>query len=385
MLVYIPTIIISFICTWYATNFKEKYQISKKKFDLAMFFILVALIFIILSFVSGTRYGIGQDYFYTDNRVLNLLKEGYDIKFNEKIVTLIAKLIVVELKLPNYIYFIFFSIITNLSYIIAIFINKKNQYFIQMFIYLFYYIYFNSFSQTRSSAAIALGILGFSIIFNYRNNVAILFGYNFALIGALIHYSEIINVLIITLFILIRHFSNKIKNDVIFIIGLIVVALTPIIFIILKYTINYIPILKNYAYYFNPNYDSSGTPLIKFLTSLFSFIIPIITLIFYLLNFTKTEDYFLKIIGVILIINMIFLTIGLLTNSLLLSDRLKSTLYAFELFIIPYVYSKLPHNNQKYIYIYLIGVIMVVITLSSLVPSITYPYRSIFFKDIYIY
>ena len=264
MLVYIPTIIISFICTWYATNFKEKYQISKKKFDLAMFFILVALIFIILSFVSGTRYGIGQDYFYTDNRVLNLLKEGYDIKFNEKIVTLIAKLIVVELKLPNYIYFIFFSTITNLSYIIAIFINKKNQYFIQMFIYLFYYIYFNSFNQTRSSAAIALGILGFSIIFNYRNNVAILFGYNFALIGALIHYSEIINVLIITLFILIRHFSNKIKNDVIFIIGLIVVALTPIIFIILKYTINYIPILKNYAYYFNPNYDSSGTPLIKF-------------------------------------------------------------------------------------------------------------------------
>jgi len=74
MLVYIPTFIISFICTWYATNFKEKYQISKKKFDLAMFFILVALIFIILSFVSGTRYGIGQDYFYTDNRSVKFTK-----------------------------------------------------------------------------------------------------------------------------------------------------------------------------------------------------------------------------------------------------------------------------------------------------------------------
>ena len=173
MLVYIPTFLITFVCTWYATNFKERFNISKKKSDFAGFLILISVILIVLTFVSATRYGIGMDYLYTDNRVLNVMREGIDISFNEKIVTLFAKAII-NSGMPNYVFFLTFSIITNLAYIIAIFINKNNNYFISIFIYLFYYIYFNSFNQTRGSAAIALGILGFSIVYNFKSNAAIL-------------------------------------------------------------------------------------------------------------------------------------------------------------------------------------------------------------------
>ena len=384
MLVYIPTFLITFVCTWYATNFKEKFNISKKKADFAWFLILISVIFIVLTFVSDTRYGIGMDYLYTDNRVLNVMREGIDISFNEKIVTLFAKAII-NSGMPNYVFFVTFSIITNLAYIIAIFINKNNNYFISIFIYLFYYIYFNSFNQTRGSAAIALGILGFSIVYNFKSNAATLFGYNFCILGVLLHYSEIINVVILTLFILIRHFSNKINTKKLLSFGFILIAISPILFIILKYTISYIPIINKYAYYFNPNYDQSSTPLLKFLGSFFTFIVPFISLIFYLFNFTKEDDYFLKFTGALLIINMIFLTIALLTNSILLADRLKSMFYAFDLFTIPYMYSKMKDDNQKYMYIGIVGLIMIIVTLSTLIPSNTYPYRSIFFKYMYIF
>ena len=49
------------------------------------------------------------------------------------------------------------------------------------------------------------------------------------------------------------------------------------------------------------------------------------------------------------------------------------------------MYSKMKDDNQKCIYIGLIGLIMITVTLSTLIPSNTYPYRSIFFKDMYIY
>ena len=153
----------------------------------------------------------------------------------------------------------------------------------------------------------------------------------------------------------------------------------------LKYTIEYIPILNNYAYFFNPNFDATGTPLMKFLSGFFTYIIPMVNLVFFLLNFKDNEESFMKFVGIIIFINFVFLTFGVLTNSMLLSDRLKSMLYVFELFIIPYIYKNLRSRNQQILYISSIGVIMMIITICSLSPSLAYPYRSIFFKGHYIY
>ena len=104
-----------------------------------------------------------------------------------------------------------------------------------------------------------------------------------------------------------------------------------------------------------------------------------------LYNFKDNEESFMKFVGIIIFINFVFLTFGVLTNSMLLSDRLKSMLYVFELFIIPYIYKNLRSRNQQILYISSIGVIMIIITICSLSPSLAYPYRSIFFKGHYIY
>ena len=385
MLIYIPAFLITFVCGFYAENFKNKFQISKKRRDFAVFLILVLVIFLALFFVSGFRYGIAYDYFFTDNRVLNAIREGMSEGFNEFFTNAIAKFLIINLGLPNSAYFILFSLLSVSCYVIAIFINRKNSYLLQIFILIFYSIFFNSINQVRSGAAIALGILAFSIVYNYRNVYTIILAYILCLLGTLIHYSEVINLVVLTLFLLIMQFGHKIKMKTILTTMIILVAITPILFLLLKYTIEYIPILNNYAYFFDPNFDATGTPLMKFLSGFFTYIIPMVNLVFFLLNFKDNEESFMKFVGIIIFINFVFLTFGVLTNSMLLSDRLKSMLYVFELFIIPYIYKNLRSRNQQILYISSIGVIMIIITICSLSPSLAYPYRSIFFKGHYIY
>lgn len=85
-------------------------------------------------------------------------------------------------------------------------------------------------------------------------------------------------------------FGHKIKMKTVLTTMIILVAITPILFLLLKYTIKYIPILNNYAYFFDPNFDATGTPLMKFLSGFFTYIIPMVNLVFFLLNFKDNEE-----------------------------------------------------------------------------------------------
>ena len=76
MLVYIPAICLVFLFTFYAEKVKNMYDNSKKKGYLAAFIALVVGVFAVLFLVSGTRYGIGLDYFFTDNSNFNGLRDG---------------------------------------------------------------------------------------------------------------------------------------------------------------------------------------------------------------------------------------------------------------------------------------------------------------------
>ena len=78
------------------------------------------VIFLALFFVSGFRYGIAYDYFFTDNRVLNAIREGMSEGFNEFFTNAIAKFLIINLGLPNSAYFILFSLLSVSCYVIAI-------------------------------------------------------------------------------------------------------------------------------------------------------------------------------------------------------------------------------------------------------------------------
>ena len=385
MLIYVPTFLLSFISLFYAKIFKNRYIADKKKSNLLIFISLGIVVFLLLAIVSTLRYGIGVDYFYSDNRTINFMREGLDVKFDEPFINIFVN-VMIRLNLPNQFFFLTLGIITVGSYVLSILFSKDKNYLLQFFILIFYCIFFNSLNQSRNGTAIALGLLAFSILYNFNKKwYVILISYIIGCGSVSFHNSGLINLAILTVYIIFYFLNNKLSNKILLTIYAIVIALSPVLFIILYFTIDKIPILNNFAYFFSYNFDFSGTPLIKFLGGFFSFIIPMISLVFYLMNFSETKDYFLKFIGFVLFLNILFMVIGLLTNSLLLCDRLKSTLYVFELFIIPYMFKKLPKDNQRFIYLGSISFILVVICFSSQVSNGTYPYRSILNPSIYIY
>ncbi|MBO8427960.1 MAG: EpsG family protein [Firmicutes bacterium] len=335
--------------------------------------------------MSGFRYGIGVDYFYSDTRTLNFQREGFDVPFDEPFLNLISK-IIISLSLPNQVFFIFLSLITIACYIISIFISDEQNYLFQFFVLIFYCIFFNSLNQSRNGTSIALGLLAFAIVLNCKKKwYFIILSLLVSCLSILFHNSGIINIAIVIIYLLFYFFNKRLKNKNLIVTYTCIIAISPLIFVLLYFTIDKIPILNNFAYFFSYDFDSTGTPLVKFLAGFFSFSIPMIGFVFYLLNFVNTEDYFMKFIGFILFLNMIFMTFGVLINSLLLSDRLKSTLYFLELFIVPYMFSKLPKENQRYIYGGLVSFIMIAVFFSSQTSNGTYPYRSLFGIDFYIY
>ncbi len=386
MLVYIPSFLISIFSAYFAGFFKNKYDFDKKnKKYLVYFILLIFAIFLALFIPSAFRYGIAYDYFYTDDRVLNEIRNGVEgTGFNEVFVTLLAKLIV-NLNLTNQAYFILLSFITVVSFLVGIFINKKNEFLLPTVILIFYGLYINTLNQVRSGVGISLGILAFSIIYNFKNKWTIVLAYLLCAIGTLFHYSEFINFVIITLYLLINKFNNKLNNKVLLTILICLIAVTPFLFIILKYTIDYIPILKNYSYYFSPNGDVTFSVLAQSFGTLFLFAIPFINAIFYLRHFTETNDGMLKFSGIIIFINFIFMIIGFMANSTQLADRTKSMFYLCDLFIVPCLYKNIENKTEKYIYLIVVLITMFIFLLVILFTSGAYPYRSIFFKGIYIY
>lgn len=385
MFIYIPLYLFCFVSTHFAECFKIRYQEEKKKKDLIYFLILVFAIFFALTFISVTRYGIGIDYFFSDNTQLNNMKDGLEPIYSEPLTLVIAKF-VVNFNLPNQVYFVIFGFITNACFIAAIFINKDNKFLLRMFVLLCYCLYISSFNQVRQGAGIAIGMLGLSILINYYGKwYSFLLAYLLSFVSMLFHSSEIINIVLVTVYILMKQFGNKIKMTTVLVTCFTILALSPILLIVLKYTIEYIPFLNKYANYIL-GVDTSAEPIWKILGSIFMYIVPMFTLIMILLNFSKSEEYQMKLIVVYLFCNLCFMIISTLLSNLMTADRLRTMIYGTELFIFPYLFDKFKNKGkQTFVYQTFAMLLMICITLGTFSVGKMYPYRSIFFEGILIY
>lgn len=385
MLVYLPVYLFSFVGAYFAEIFKTRYQIDRHKSDLFKFLLIVFFIFIILSLISITRYGIGRDYFFSDLFQLNNLRDGKELTINEPFIVYLMEFIV-RYNLPNQIYFVVLGLITNAFFIGAIFINKDNKFLLRMFVYIFYCLFISSLNQTRQSVGIALGMFSLALLINYFDKWYVyIISFLISLCSIFFHYSEIINIFILIVYILFRLFIHKLKMKYLIVICFFIIALSPVLLIILKYTIEYIPILNRYSSYILGE-DTSTEPIWKILGSIFMYIVPMFTLVMFLLNFTNEEDYRLKLIFVYLSLNICFMIISTLLNNLMTADRLRTMVYGVELFVFPYLFDAFKGKGKTTLtYRIFSMLLMICITLGTYNVAQIYPYRSIFFKDFYIY
>lgn len=385
MLVYLPVYLFSFVGTYFAEIFKNRYQKDKHKSNLFKFILIVFLIFAILSLLSVTRYGIGRDYFFSDSFQLNNLRDGKPLTIGEPFIVYLMNFIVNH-NLPNQVYFVILGLITNAFFIGAIFINKDNKFLLRMFVYIFYCLFISSLNQTRQSVGIALGMFSLALIINYFDKWYVhVIAFVITICSIFFHYSEIINIVILLIYILFRLFIHKLKMKYLIVICFVIIAISPILLLILKYTIEYIPILNRYSSYILGE-DTSTEKVWKILGSIFMYIVPMFTLVMFLLNFTNEEDYRLKLILVYLSENICFMLISTLLNNLMTADRLRTMVYGVELFIFPYLFDAFKDKGKTTLtYRTVTMLLMICITLGTYNVAQIYPYRSIFFKDFYIY
>ena len=382
MLVYIPCYLLTFVGTFFAERFKNFYVNTKKVSYFIYFLLFVLLVFLSLFFVSAFRYNLGEDYAIVIKILENIQNGGEG--FKEILTTSLAKLYF-KLGLPIETHFYVISFLTIFGYCVGVFINKDNKFILPMMIIMFYAIFLNSLNQDRSGVGISLGLISFSLIYNYRNKWVIILSYLIALLSGFFHYSELINLFIITAYLLITKFNKKINTKILLTSLVILVAFAPLLYYGFINIIEYIPILKNYAYYFVPGRDTTATPVLKFFATFLIYLVPIINLIFVLLYFNKTDDGFMRFIIFIVFINMCFMVMGVLTNSVELADRTKSMFYMLEIFFVPYIIRNLKTKKEKITYFTLIGLSMIGISLSTFFTSGLYPYRFNFSKDLWIY
>lgn len=385
MLVYLPLYLFCFVGTHFAEMFKSKYDKEHNKSDLFKFSLIVFFIFLFLTLVSALRYGIGRDYFFSDEFQLNNYRDGKELLYSEPLIRLLATF-VVDYNLPNQVYFAVLSVITNAAFIGAIFISKDNKFLLKMFVFIFYSLYISSFNQARQGVGIALGMFALNLLINYfdkRYTYIISFGV--AILSMLFHTAEVINIAILIFYILFRKFGNKIKMKTVLIICFSLMALSPVLLITLKYTIEYIPFLSKYASYILGE-DTSTEPVWRLLGSIFMYIVPMFTFVMFLLNFTEEEDYRFKAIIFYLSVNICFMTITALMNNLMTADRLKTMVHGLELFIFPFLFEKFQNKGkQTFVFQAISMTLMICITIGTYSVGKIYPYRSILFKDIFIY
>lgn len=382
MVIYILVYTLTFLMTHFAEVTKRKYDISKNKWTLAGFLSLIAGIYIVITLPMVLRYGIGMDYF-GDLSILNTYLETG--QFNQiELLTRLFAFTIKECNLDPHFYFVFFAIFTNIGFLSAIFINKDNKFMIRMFVYMFYAIYFSSYNQMRQSFGIAYGCLAFSIFYNYRGLRSFIIALLVSIFSMMTHYSEIINVFIILILYGVRHYNHKIKMNRLFIFGFAFVLISPILMFLFREIIEYIPFLSKYAGYLT-NVDYSAKPLTKFFGTIGIFTIPLIMLIYFIINFkNENDDAILKIIFIYLVSSMGFFFISLILNNLMLADRSRTLIYGFELISFPYLLSKMEGNRKKS-FQGIIMSLMIIVTIGTFVVARLYPYKTIINKDLIIY
>lgn len=271
MIIYALTYTFAFILTRYAEVFKNKYENSKKKSTLAGFLLCFLGIFILLTLLGSLRYDVGYDYLsYNDN--INAYRDNGVLMAKEPLTKLFV-ILAVKLENGNWLFFFLFNFLTNLGFLLAIFINKDNRFLIRMFVFLFYAMYLTSFNQIRQSFGIAFGILAFSIFYNYKNSFAIILSFVIGIISTLAHYSEILNLLILLILLLFRYFGDKIPMKKLISVGFGIIILSPLIAMLVKVTLENLPLLSQYANYLTP-YDNSAPIIVRFFGCLGIYILP---------------------------------------------------------------------------------------------------------------
>ncbi|MDY4937395.1 MAG: EpsG family protein [Candidatus Onthovivens sp.] len=368
--------------TFFAQNIKSDFDKNKKKAKLLIFIILVFLIYVILVLPSVFRYGIGLDYFGDLNTITNYKLTGTFAR-TELITALFGK-IVYEYNLDNHYYFVFFAIFTNLGFVLAIFINKDNKFLIRMYVLLCYAIYITSYNQVRQSFGVAFGMLAFSIFYNYRSRTSILIAYLVAIISALTHYSEIINLFLLSILYAFRYFNKYIKMKNLMITGYILIIISPIILMIAKEMLELIPIYNKYSIYLTSN-DNSAIVELRYFGSFYIYIVPLVTMFYFVNNFGFDEDdYMLKVIFIYLTASIGFMFTSMLLTNLMFADRARTLIYGAEIISFPYLVDKLKGKAKKS-YLIVTMLLMLTITIGTFEVGKMYPYRSIFNKDLIIY
>ena len=404
MFVYTLTYVLAFVSTFFATKFKVSFDKEKKKKDLLFFILLGVLTFIILALPVCLRYGIGYDYLDIDTPVLQDLQNGlYQDKYRKiEFIPYILATQIVKHELPFELFFAIYGLLTNLNFVLAIYLSKKNDFMTKLFVFLFYALYVSQMNQMRQGLGISMGVLAFSILINYKDKkIGIVLAYLIALLSIGAHFTELFNLVILTIYLLVDKFGNKLSKNKLMVLTFGVIFVIPVLFIALKYTISYIPFIKRYAYFFTSE-DTSvldntlksldpNSGFTKFLNdfiliagSFGIFIVCYANFIFMLIYFENTDDNNMKAIFLYLGLSIALSISTMLMKNLMLADRTRTLLYGLDIFIFPYILSKLD-GKAKLAYKYIVGGLMIALTVGTVIPAKVYPYRTFIAKDYLIY
>lgn len=366
MYIYLISTLITGIFLYFSEFFYKRKKENSKNYYLYIFFFVLAII--PYFFVSGFRYGVGTDYFYTYFPRFYQIMGGSN-GYTEFLFTGLNKFILLFTDEAQWLF-----IITSFIFVLFMMLSIKkmtHHWYIGGILLLLSNVYLISLSNIRQYLAISIGIYALSFACDRKYIQLIVFG----TLSVLFHYTAVCMIPIYIIG-LVSKFPKFKKYAFFFLI--VIIALSP----------TYIPltkaILKNTRYI--KYFEITGCP-----RSLYFYLIPsAITLLIALVFYKKVSSYnqytftllvcltLATIIGILSIFNPIVETMS----------RACNWYYWSIIFIVPMF---LDLFKQKWIGI------LITISLILIISSSTYylivvlghhevlPYRFFFWKDHFIY
>lgn len=334
----------------------SKIKIEDNVFKLNGIAILVS--FLSLWIISGLRYDVGQDYFFTYVPIFNSVKNTGTYPNVEKGYILLNKITLFFTK--DYVgIFLITSFIFCFFIYLAIYQQSKKPW-LSIFIFITSTLYFISMNLVRQSITIAIFFYSIKYIVD-RNFKKYLF---FILIASSIHQTALIFIPVY----FIVNFKISFKRFLILYVGLEV--LVPLFKGVIY---NFISTTK-YAYYIGSIYDNSETTIVAPLISL------VIVLIgyYYLNKDTNIQDRYYRVyLNIQILATLISTALGVFPLSL----RIFVDFEYIQLLFIPSIVSR--EKNKFYKTSLLIGIILCYsfycyYTIGILGGSKNIPYRTIF-------
>ena len=153
---------------------------------------------------------------------------------------------------------------------------------------------------------------------------------------------------------------------------------------IAKEMLELIPFYNKYSIYLTSN-DNSAIVELRYFGSFYIYIVPLVTMFYFVNNFGFDEDdYMLKVIFIYLTASIGFMFTSMLLTNLMFADRARTLIYGAEIISFPYLVDKLKGKTKKS-YLIVTMLLMLTITIGTFEVGKMYPYRSIFNKDLIIY